>query len=481
VSSAAPDFEQALGAQIKDAHEKLGSLERKLRALDEQLTALETKREQFVLLDQACGSLERLDELGAAALFWGDQADAGQNQAHIDELRSRIELFHQHVAEIERQRAGLLDEIADGEDVLDILEDDLFEKKKAEEERKREWIIEREIDYRTLHRPVLPWMRGGDDDDRFRKSLAASLLVALLLGVVVPLIDLPIPSREEIVEVPERFAKLIRQEPVEITPPQPQVVAPEPEEIVPEEQPEVVPETEPEPVVANEPVETDAPVNEVAPPPAVDEEPAPRERVRSTGILAFRDSFSSLATAGPAATLGSEAQFSDAGEAAVGRTQRSMVTTTGPGSSGGINLADISRNAGGGGGGDRDIAGVQVSRVASSIGGTGTSDRPLAGGSAVAGRTDEEIQIVFDRYKSALYRLYNRELRIDPTLRGQIVLRLTIEPDGSVSFCEMQSSDMNAPDLVQQVVERVRTFDFGAKEAVPAITILYPIDFLPAG
>ena len=30
-----------------------------------------------------------------------------------------------------------------------------------------------------------------------------------------------------------------------------------------------------------------------------------------------------------------------------------------------------------------------------------------------------------------------------------------------------------------QVVERVKTFDFGAKE-VPAITIVYPIDFLPA-
>jgi TonB family protein len=97
----------------------------------------------------------------------------------------------------------------------------------------------------------------------------------------------------------------------------------------------------------------------------------------------------------------------------------------------------------------------------------------------VAGRTDEEIQIVFDRYKASLYRLYNRELRKDPTLRGQMVLRLTIEPNGSVSMCELQSSDMNAPDLVQQVLERVRTFDFGAKD-VGAITIVYPIDFLPA-
>jgi hypothetical protein len=60
-----------------------------------------------------------------------------------------------------------------------------------------------------------------------------------------------------------------------------------------------------------------------------------------------------------------------------------------------------------------------------------------------------------------------------------MVLRLTIEPNGSVSMLELQSTDMNAPNLVAQVLERVRTFDFGAKD-VAAITIVYPIDFLPA-
>jgi hypothetical protein len=87
---------------------------------------------------------------------------------------------------------------------------------------------------------------------------------------------------------------------------------------------------------------------------------------------------------------------------------------------------------------------------------------------------------VFDRYKAALYRLYNRELRKDPTLRGQMVLRLTIEPDGSVSMCALQASDMNAPELSVQVVDRVRTINFGAKDGVEAMTIVYPIDFLPA-
>jgi len=153
-----------------------------------------------------------------------------------------------------------------------------------------------------------------------------------------------------------------------------------------------------------------------------------------------------------------------------------MVATSAPGSSGGINLSNISRDVGGGGGG---IGDVQVTRVASSIGGGDGPNRPLSGG-AFAGRTDEEIQIVFDRYKAALYRLYNRELRKDPTLRGQMVLRMTIEPDGSVSFCVLQSSDMDAPALVTQVVDRVRTFDFGAKEDIVAVTIIYPIDFLPA-
>lgn len=153
-----------------------------------------------------------------------------------------------------------------------------------------------------------------------------------------------------------------------------------------------------------------------------------------------------------------------------------MVTTTAPGSSGGINLASISRDVGGGGQG---IEGVQVSRVASSIGGGEGPGRPLSAGMS-AGRTDEEIQIVFDRYKSALYRLYNRELRKDPTLRGQLVLRLTIEPDGTVSMCQLQSSDMNAAVLVQQVVERVSAFDFGAKDGIVSMTIIYPIDFLPA-
>jgi hypothetical protein len=39
---------------------------------------------------------------------------------------------------------------------------------------------------------------------------------------------------------------------------------------------------------------------------------------------------------------------------------------------------------------------------------------------------------------------------------------------------------MNSPDLATQVVSRVKTMNFGAKEGVQTVTISYPIDFLPA-
>jgi hypothetical protein len=220
-------------------------------------------------------------------------------------------------------------------------------------------------------------------------------------------------------------------------------------------------------------------------------ETPPQPKVGNAGILAFKDKFASLSKDKPAPRLGADARYSEADD--VGRTSaRSLLSTNAPGGSGGINVASLSRSMGGGGGGGGGtggngaggggggMPGVGVGRATSSIASIGGGgDRPLARGGPGNARTDEEIQIVFDRYKASFYRLYNRELRNDPTLRGQMVLRLTIEPDGSVSMCTLQSTDMKAPDLSAQVVNRVKTINFGAKD-VQALTIVYPIDFLPA-
>jgi hypothetical protein len=207
----------------------------------------------------------------------------------------------------------------------------------------------------------------------------------------------------------------------------------------------------------------------------------PQRKVGNVGILAFKDKIASLAHDNVAPRLGADARYGAADNG--GRpSSGSMLTSNAPGSSGGINVASLNHSVGGGGGagGGGGIQGVSVGRATSTIGGTGGGDRPKARGGPGPSRTDEEIQIVFDRYKASFYRLYNRELRNNPTLQGQMVLRLTIEPDGSVSMCALQSSDMDAPDLGAQVVSRVKTMNFGAKEGVQAVTIVYPIDFLPA-
>lgn len=210
----------------------------------------------------------------------------------------------------------------------------------------------------------------------------------------------------------------------------------------------------------------------------------PEPNVGTAGILKYKDQFASLAQDQNAPRLGNDARYGaavDTGQA----SSHSALTTNTPGSSGGIDSGSLSRNVGGGGGrggggGGMGGPGLQLARATSTIVGIGGGDRPKAHNGPGASRTDEEIQIVFDRYKSAFYRDYNRELRRNPTLQGKMVLKLTIEPDGAVSMCQLQSTDMDAPELVTLVVNRVKTINFGPKDGVQAVTIVYPIDFLPA-
>jgi hypothetical protein len=454
------DQEKSLRRQLEKSERVLDDMESELRDADAELEALAQDNHRYELLSRICGSLEELDSLGAGHLFWGE--GSGDNQAsRLQHARRKIGEFGDEIARVERRRASIVDRINDQNATLDFLHYDLQDAIEEAESHSNEWLIEREPAEIPYHAQVMPWARGCEEDERFRRSLASSIAASIAIALMLSMIALPLVDRQTEIELPERVAKLVRQERAPPPPP------------APIEEPAPPDEQQPKPVEEQPPEELPESIREPA---MAEAQPDTREQVKQKGILAFRDSFASRADLRPTAQLGSQAHLSRAGENAAGRPERMMVTTSAQGSSGGINLADISRDFGGGGGG---MDGVALSRVASSIGGGEGPDRPLAAGAA-AGRTDEEIQIVFDRYKAALYRLYNRELRKNPTLRGQLVLKLTIEPDGTVSLCELYSSDMEAPTLAGQVVERVLTFDFGAKEDIVAMTIIYPIDFLPA-
>lgn len=462
------ESKDAVNQRIEATRQGIEDAERDLDAIEAHLEGLADQRARYALLQQAVESVQKLQEAGVAEMFWGDKFPIREGVLHLIERKKCVDAFEQEVLALESRRDELRLEIGGATEQIADLAEDLYDLEQEEESLSQEWVVEREESDLPKVAQILPWMRGFEDDLRFRKTLGGSLAASILLGLIIPLIDIPLPERDELIEVPERFVQLIqKQEKKPLPPPRPM-----PEPPVEKEPPKPKPEKK---VAEKKPEETKPKIAD-KPKPAVAKQQSTREKVATKGILAFRESFSNLADSTPSVKLGAKARVSNSGQAATGRPERNMVTSKASGSSGGINLSNLSRDVGGGGGGAME--GVLTTQVASSIAGGSGSDRPLSDG-AYAGRTDEEIQIVFDRYKAALYRLYNRELRKDPSLRGQMVLKLTIEPDGSVSLCRLQGSDMDAPQLAQQIVTRVSKFDFGAKD-VPSVTIVYPIDFLPA-
>jgi TonB family protein len=313
----------------------------------------------------------------------------------------------------------------------------------------------------------LPWTTNADQEARFRRllqiSIAASLLVALVLTF------LPVPERDpaELEDIPERYARLLIEQ-VAPPPPPPVVQAePEPElpvEPVPEQ---LVEEVEPEPIIPEpEPLPEPEPVDVVA---------EARERASVAGLLPFAEELASLRNAELSEALETNDLAGPVGED-IPVNERSLITSNVGASSGGINTATLSRNTGGSGIGNRTTTVVE-----SPVEGFGPAGGAVTrtGQSDLASRSREEIERVFDRNKGAIYSLYNRALRTDPTLQGKVVLRLTITPEGTVSFCEIVSSELGDQELEQRLVQRVLLFQFEAK-AVEAVTTTKPIDFFPA-
>ena len=89
------------------------------------------------------------------------------------------------------------------------------------------------------------------------------------------------------------------------------------------------------------------------------------------------------------------------------------------------------------------------------------------------------MRLVFERNKGAIYAIYNRALREDPTLQGKVVLKLTIAPSGEVSEVRIESSELNDAELERKLLARIRQFQFGALP-VETLVATYPVDFLPS-
>ena len=307
----------------------------------------------------------------------------------------------------------------------------------------------------------LPWTTGQDQEKKFQRLLGIVFLICLALSIVWPFIPVPEPDPFDVEEIPPRIAQLmLEDEPLPPPPPPPQ------------EEPEPEPELdEPEQVVETEPEPEPELIPEPEPEPVVDRTEQAREEAQAA-LMPFAEDLADLGDRDIQVAVDRPLSAS-VGEAT--RNERSMITSKAGTASGGINTAAMSRNTGGTG-----IAGRNTTQVSSPVAGMAQGvAASRSGTSGRASRSREEIELVFDRNKGAIFALYNRALRQDPSLEGKLVLRLTIAPNGAVTMCEVVSSELGNEELERKLVQRVKLFRFEARD-VEAITTTKPIDFFPA-
>jgi TonB family protein len=270
----------------------------------------------------------------------------------------------------------------------------------------------------------LPWEGDPESSSRFRKILRVLLILFLVLGILFPLLPTPKRTAAE-TEVPQRLARVMIEEKPKPPPP---------------------------------------------PPPVVKEKPKPLEVEKKDELADLREQMD--------LTPLTQTKNLSGAVGADSHAERSMITSKVGAGSGGITSSNSSRGFGTGAG---SLTGHDTTAVTSSIarGGLDSRGPTRTGSSGKAARSREEIELVFDRNKGAIYGLYNRALRDRAELQGKLVLEFTIAPTGEITMCRVVSSELNDPDLESKIVARVRLFHFDPKD-VESITTTKPIDFFPS-
>lgn len=358
---------------------------------------------------------------------------------------------------------------------------------------------------------TLPWSINADDERRFKRIARIVLAVVLFLGFVMPFIPLKKPERIEIQALPAPIAKLLLEQ--KAAPPTPPPPLPKADDKLDNAKPEAAPD-KPAPIKAEKPESKDQPPVPVARDPKANKPPGEvaldnaRRKASGVGLLAMKDQLQQMASVPAAVQLNQDVKPGPGVGAGVGVgvgagqdagiPVRAMITSNATQGSGGINTAAYSRDTGGGGLAGRGstlVEGVAGGGGGGGLGGGGgragggTGDGTGVGGgkggtlqksgSGKASRSIEDVKLVFERNKGAIYAIYNRALRDDPSLQGKVVLELTIAPGGEVTSLRTVSSELKNEELEKKLLARIRSFDFGAKD-VEVMKVTWPVDFLPS-
>jgi len=287
----------------------------------------------------------------------------------------------------------------------------------------------------------LPWSPKEEVEARFRRVVRNALIIFLVIGLIIPWI--PTPKKAEAPALPERVVNLVLEQRKPPPPP------PKPIEKKEEPKPEKVKE-EPKPI----------------------DKQVEAKKKAEKAMKVFDDLKDLRDTSFDKAQQAKDLQANVNNT----RSERNMLTMATGVSSGGINNAGLSRGYGGNTG---PLGGHSTTQVTSNIG-AGMGPETRKGNGKKGGRDESEVRQVLDGNKSAIYSLYSRALRDNPDLQGKVVLEIVISPTGDVTACRIVSSDLKDAELEKKLVARIRSIHFPARD-VDALTVSYPIEFLPTG
>jgi len=297
--------------------------------------------------------------------------------------------------------------------------------------------------YRTYD---LPWEGDPGSARNFRRLVVIGLILFVLGGIIIPFLNLPAPKETAAQAVPDRLARLMVEEKPKPPPP-----PPPPKPIEPPK-----PETKPIP----QPVDRTAEARKKA----------------EKQLNRVKDDLADLRRE-LAQELPVETRNLTGAVGAESKAERSLIASRAGTGSAGVQSTNSSRGFGSGAGSLTGHTTTSVSSRVASIAADNKATR--TGSSGKAARSQEEIELEFDRNKGAIYALYSRALRERPELQGKMVLEFTIAPSGEVTACRVVSSELNDPELERKIVARVKLIRFAARDVEP-MTTTKPIEFFPA-
>lgn len=301
-----------------------------------------------------------------------------------------------------------------------------------------------------------PWSSGQQEDSRFHRILAYTLVVFALLAVAMPLLPVTEISHEEHQVIPPPLARIILEK----------KELPKPEPVKPKEKKKPK-KKEPE----KKKPKKKKPLAKAKPNPKVDLVKLAKDKAAVSGVLAFQDDLMEMRDSLDVNSL-SKTDLSQ-GEAKAAKVERSIIASKAKSTSGGIQTAALSRDTGG-----SALSGKQTTRVASSIDTLSKKNGQNGASATMGGRSDQSVRRIMDRSKGAIFAVYNRALRKDPTLEGKFVFEMLIQPDGSVSAVKLLASELDNEALVKKILSRIKLIRFPAGNVINT-RVNYSFDFLP--